>query len=168
MNTAQSMSSLLHIDDTTHLFRSKNPEVMIGNNELSDIFIFSSKKTYQDLIRSHDILNASYRKWTGEGDLFRIQGPEEWAEVCSRTFTSARETKYQSFQYKLLSRISPCRTYLIQIKVVTSDQCPFCDATNDLAHFFISCPTTKLFWQNLQRTASRTSEWSLFHTRKSF
>lgn len=139
----------------------QGPEVVIGNNDPMDISIFSSKKIYQDTTRARDISNAAYQKWRDEHDRLSVNGPDEWADICSRIFSSSRETKLQSFQYKLLNRISPCRVYLKQIRVSPTDQCPFCGRPDDLPHFFILCPSTKLFWQRLQHWAQGIEDLAL-------
>lgn len=115
------------------------PKVVIGNNEPTDISIFSSKKS----------------------GLLRVTGPDEWSDICSRVFSSSRETKLPSFQYKLLNRISPCRVVLKRLRVFPSDQCPFCGALDDLSHFFVLCPSTKLFWQRLHQWIQRIEDLDL-------
>lgn len=67
----------------------------------------------------------------------------------------------QSSQYKLMNRISPCRSYLKQIRIYDSDTCPFCKQTDSLAHLSCECPDTAAFWRALQDRVDRIED-SLF------
>lgn len=116
-----------------------------------DISNISSKRTYGEIIQASQTPSAAFLSWLKEETQIRISGREEWREISTRTFSALRETKIQSFQFKLLHRITPCRAYLRRIKVYDSDKCPFCSLPDSLLHFFYSCPDTADFWAKLSR-----------------
>ncbi len=64
-------------------------------------------------------------------------------------YTSCRETKLQSFQYKIIHRIFNCNHWLHIIGITTSSKCNLCDHPDDtIVHYFVNCPTTHGFWNN--------------------
>ena len=63
-----------------------------------------------------------------------------------------RETKLQSFQYKIFHRIIACNKYLSDIRVKDNSECMYCDNQPDtIIHFFVSCPKVALFWKTVFR-----------------
>lgn len=51
----------------------------------------------------------------------------------------------------MLDRIVPCNAYLKQIRIATSEWCPFCDETDTVSHFLYSCAKVRPFWQSVCR-----------------
>lgn len=129
----------------------RGPEKKFGAREPVDITNFSSKRTYSEIIQSTPTINTALSRWLEEDIPIRISGREEWSEICTRTFSTLRETKIQSFHFKLVNRIMPCRTFLRRLRIYESDECPFCAQTDSLIHFFYSCPNTTIFWMKLQQ-----------------
>ena len=70
---------------------------------------------------------------------------EEWADIFTRTFKVVRETKLQSFQFKLLPRIIDCNKKLFDMKIKASPQCSYCDEKDDISHF-LHCPNVQHLW----------------------
>ena len=62
-------------------------------------------------------------------------------------FKATRETKLQSFQYRLIHRIIPCNKWLYNITIKDSSKCNYCEKEDDLSHYFIYCAVTKQFWK---------------------
>ena len=61
---------------------------------------------------------------------------EQWADIFTRTFKVVRETKLQSFQFKLIHRIITCnKKKLHDMKIKVSPQCSYCDDIDDISHF---------------------------------
>lgn len=72
------------------------------------------------------------------------------------SFRTTRETKLQSFHYRILHRLITCRKYLHTIRVLNDDSCNLCGAQDSISHFFITCPAVQDFW-------SKLSEWCQTH-----
>lgn len=76
----------------------------------------------------------------------RCVGQDEWREIYLRPFSSTRETKLQSFQYRLNHRLITCNRLLFKYRIKDSDLCSLCDQRDTLEHFFFQCPVTRKFW----------------------
>ena len=62
-------------------------------------------------------------------------------------FTTTKDTKLITFQYKVIHNILPNRVSLFRAGIVNDDICPLCNAekqTNN--HMLYSCPETTTFW----------------------
>ncbi len=69
-------------------------------------------------------------------------------DIFKLPFYTVRDTKLQSFQFRLLHRIISHNKWLNTIKIKKSDQCSHCDSIDDIPHFFIfiKCPKVLVFW----------------------
>ena len=74
---------------------------------------------------------------------------EEWADVFMRPYICLRETKLQSFQYKIINRIINCNKKLFDMKIKNSPACSYCDQTDDIGHFFFMCKDVYAFWKRI-------------------
>lgn len=81
-----------------------------------------------------------------------------WERIFKLAFSVTRETKIQSFQYRIIHRIIPCNKWLFNIKIRNSDQCNYCSETDDLKHFFIHCEKVKDFWRSVFSWWNRISD----------
>lgn len=64
-------------------------------------------------------------------------------------YKTARDTKLQAFQYKLIHRVIPCNKYLANIRIKPDATCSYCDSTDTLQHFFYGCPSVNTLWDTL-------------------
>ena len=87
-------------------------------------------------------LNCIY-KWQ---EKYPTLGDECWTRIFKNSFRITRETKLQSFQYKIIHRVIMCKKKLNEMRILDSPLCGYCQENDDLAHFFISCPYVKEFW----------------------
>ena len=62
--------------------------------------------------------------------------------TVSLCFFVCRDTKLQSFQYRLIHRILPCNKWLFNISVSESSKCNFWEEKDDILHFMSLCKTT--------------------------
>ena len=63
-------------------------------------------------------------------------------------FYTVRETKIQSFQYKIIHRIINCNKKLYEMKIKPSPLCDHCGSVDNIPHFFVLCPIVLLFWKD--------------------
>ena len=84
-----------------------------------------------------------------------------WAGIFKLPFTICRETKLQSFQFRVLHRIIPCRKWLTDIKILASNKCEFCDLEDNLIHFLIRCNKVQQFWSCFINWWTRTTNISI-------
>lgn len=73
----------------------------------------------------------------------------DWEAMYKLSFQITRETKLQSFHYRLLHRLITCKKYLHTINISTDDKCVQCGARDTIVHFFATCPQVKAFWEKL-------------------
>ncbi len=62
------------------------------------------------------------------------------------TFITERDTKIQTFQYRLIQTTIPCNKWLHNITIKNCSVCDYCMNVDDLPHFFIRCLKVKEFW----------------------
>ena len=73
-----------------------------------------------------------------------------WHDIYVCPYKVTRETKLQSFQYKVLHRILACNKYLSDIRAKDSSECLYCDSAVDiLDHFLVKCPPVAHFWRSV-------------------
>ena len=69
-----------------------------------------------------------------------------------------KDTRLQSFQFKILHRIIACNKWLCQIKILEDPTCNFCDEEDDIVHFFIKCQISDNFWKRFADWLQNTLE----------
>jgi len=98
-------------------------------------------------------------KWQEDYTKFNEADHALWQNIFSLSFCISRETKLQSFQYRLIHRIIPSRKRLFDMKIVESPACVFCDnAVDNIVHFMLFCPKTQVFWQSFFEWWNRLSD----------
>ncbi len=70
-----------------------------------------------------------------------------WVRIFKLPFKTVRDTKLQTFQYRLLHHFIPCNEWLFNIKIKNSNICSFCNETDTLPHFFVKCRKVNNFWK---------------------
>ncbi len=68
-----------------------------------------------------------------------------WPRIFKLPFQVIRETKIQTFQYKILHRII-CNKWLFNIKITTSEVSDYCKEIDDILLFFFLCTNIREFW----------------------
>ena len=96
-------------------------------------------------------------KLTGQSRWYKIYPDlgimnETWSALYMYPFKVTRETKLQSFQFKIFHRIIACNNYLKNIRVKDDPKCNYCDDPRDtIIHFFATCPRVVRFWNSVLR-----------------
>ena len=105
----------------------------------------TNKIVYWELIEKIRVTPITKSQWINEFDL-----PDEKWEDIFEIAKVIRDTKIRTFQYKLLFNLIPCNSYLCKIGKKDTDTCHFCNAIDNIGHYFYECEATKTFWYNLQ------------------
>ena len=75
-----------------------------------------------------------------------------WPDIFEIPFKVCRETYLQSFQYRIIHRILPCKYWLNKLKIVENNICTYKYCTNKepdtIQHFLINCPPVIDFWES--------------------
>ena len=122
-----------------------------------DINDIKCKDFYWAIINMKQVTPACVFKWQTIFVGFKDCDPDTWTRIFKMSFNVTRETKLQSFQYKLLNRIIPCNKWLHDVKIKTSNQCSYCDEVDDLVHFFVHCDKINYFWNTFFKWWSTTT-----------
>lgn len=73
----------------------------------------------------------------------------DWPSIHTLPYKTTRDTKMQSFAFKIQYRIISCNKYLNTIRIRLSPQCSFCDMEDSISHFFLKCEEVQRFWDSL-------------------
>ena len=71
---------------------------------------------------------------------------DEWLNIFQRSYQSLQETKIQSLQFKIIHRIINCNKKLFDMKIKETPKCSYCDAIDDIPHFFMRCENVLDLW----------------------
>lgn len=125
------------------------PTILLQDQNPHDVNDLTAKRVYSALTAMGPSVNTAFHRWRNNPTDLSISGKEEWERVCRRVFKTVRETKLQSFQFKVIHAITPCRKYLKQLRLADDDLCAYCDTTDDLFHFFFKCKLVKSLWSSI-------------------
>lgn len=127
------------------------PDIAVAFQQATpiDLAALSAKNMYDNFIKMEYQISAAYNKWISGEDYVSGVNAQEWSEICKQAFTSSRETKLQSLQFKIHNRIIPCGVHLKQIRIRDTDECPLCREKDTTAHFFFHCRVVSTFWQQI-------------------
>lgn len=133
-------------------------EIRLDEQPPESISSMSPKRMYSKILAHNFKPNTAFQRWRDGDDGVQIRDQEEWAEACSRIFHTTRETKVQSFQYKILNRVIPCRVFLKRLRISETDECNFCKAKDTVPHFLFTCEVVRPFWISLCSWFSRADD----------
>ena len=71
---------------------------------------------------------------------------DEWSKIFQGSYQTIRETKIQSLQFKTIHMIINCNKKLFDIKIKETPKCSYCDAIDDIPHFFMRCENVLDLW----------------------
>ncbi len=125
---------------------SSNLVINIGSKPVS-ITKIRCKYFYWHLIGIVPHKPTPQEKWQEMYDGFKTADECVWPRIYKLAFTVTKESKLQSFQYKILHRNIACNKRLFDIKVKKSSKCELCDCEDNLQHFFLHCEHTAIFWK---------------------
>ena len=103
---------------------------------------------YECYVQTLYVTPTSVLKWKTLHEDFDMS-EEEWTDVFLRPYICLRETKLQSFQYKIIHRIINCNKKLFDMRIKNSPLCTYCDQTDDIGHFFFLCKDVYEFWREI-------------------
>ena len=106
----------------------------------------NSNALYWHILEAQIKPPTAISKWISE---FPFLHDNDFRNFYILPFKVLRDTKLQTFQYKLINRVIPCGAALQIWKLAESGNCKFCDEYDNLSHHFFDCPNTKSFWAQL-------------------
>lgn len=128
------------------------------NQKRFDLWSSNPRQWYSEWIGKLGQPFSRASKWEEE---IAPTTPLDWPAIHSAPYRATRETKMQSFAYKIAYRLIPCNRYLFQVRLKQSDLCEYCGETDNLSHFFLKCEQVKSFWDSLSQWSERYLDFSL-------
>ena len=127
----------------------------LGKNKINEPFVSLSGRLvplcdtetntlYKQFIEYKYKKIAGITKWnaTATGQI----SDNEWSNIFQRSYQTLRETKIQSLQFKIIHRIINCNKKLFDMKIKETPKCSYCDAIDDIPHFFMRCENVLDLW----------------------
>lgn len=130
-----------------------------GDNEITydmsitgqefDLMNSSPKVWYRALIKGKEQEIKRQHRWIEELSSPGVGAQIDWEATNALPFKITRETKLQSFHFRIAHRIITCNKYLRDIRILENATCGVYGETDSILHFFISCPPVAAFWASL-------------------
>ncbi len=136
-------------------------ESIVINGKFCLLSKLKSKDVYNKLTADIVWEPTCKRKWSESFPGFNDADENLWDNIFCLTFSITRETKLQSFQYRLLHRIIPCQKRLYDMKLSDSPKCKFCNDDDDIIHFMLYCLKVKEFWNSFFLWWNRMSDFRI-------
>ena len=111
----------------------------------------TSKLVYWDLINDIVKQPTAIQHWIEEFPFLHDNDFNEFFLIAHKT----GEVKLQSFQYKILHRIFPCRYMLHKWKIKESNKCE-CGEVDTVEHYFFYCSESKKVWDFITKWIEET------------
>ncbi len=118
-------------------------------------------KHYWHLIETKTHKPNNFNKWCEVFQDFEIANEKSWHRIFKLPFVVLRNTKIQTFHYKVLHRLIPCNKWLYNIKINDSEICEYYNEVDDIVHFFLKCSKVRDFWNVIPNWLERLSEINL-------
>lgn len=122
--------------------------LILYNRQLHPLEQLSSKKICSALVMKVFKEPTAKAAWERHG---YVINDTEWSDIYYRHFNCTRETKIQSFQYKLINRHLPCNDIVSKWNSEVSPDCLDCHNRDTIEHFLFNCPLVHAYWQNVSQ-----------------
>lgn len=110
-----------------------------------------SSQWYLEWVRAQGSPLSSEDGWSRELSVGPTSLILDWSSIFLPRYRVTRETKLQTFAYKLAFRLSLCNSYLTKICIKNDVTCSFCLDTDSISHFFLKCDMVRPFWHQFSR-----------------
>ncbi len=127
------------------------------DNRLKMIDVLKCKDFYWYFIDKEKSTPRCQTKWCESFPELKDVDDSVWERIYKMPYIVSRETKLQSFHFRVVHRILPCNKWLCDITILDTNICNFCDNIDTIQHFLYECNCLKLFWQNFFRWWNRIS-----------
>ncbi|XP_013411821.1 uncharacterized protein LOC106174705 [Lingula anatina] len=126
------------LEITSHPFLPQAIELLIKHSK-------GCRDFYQTLYKPATRM-TNEKKWNAKSN-FDVH----WKDVYKNCFETTKDTKLQWFQYRIIHRLLPIKSYLKTIGIENDDVCSLCGvAREDISHTFFQCAYSKKIWEELK------------------
>lgn len=109
----------------------------------------SAKRIYSAIIPFKLPVISSQLKWNEPLQIGENGQEGSWNGIYTSPYHALRDTKLQSFHFKITHRNIPCNKFLCNIRIRREDTCSYCKDSDTLQHFFLHCTQVRRFWDGL-------------------
>ncbi len=106
----------------------------------------NTKAIYNVLTGKRKRVPSCIEKWSEDYPGFHTAQTNLWSNIFRQPFIITRETKLQTFQYKLIYLLITCPKICYDMKLVANTVWLHCREIDLIAHFFLFCPNENQFW----------------------
>jgi hypothetical protein len=133
------------------LYNETKPKSNMKNVLFIDVKLYNehtltTKIIYNALIKKKEREPACIAKWNTRYPNFHSAHVDLWPTIFKTPFSITRETRLQTFQYKIIHNLIVCQKKVYDMKLVDTPNCKYCQNIDDIKHFFLFCPKVTLFW----------------------
>lgn len=114
-----------------------------------DIFSSSPKRWYSEWVLQSFRSFSRDESWKKELATHDPQVNLDWPSIHTMPYKTTRDTKIQSFAFRIQYRMIPCNKHLHTMRIKQSPTCSTCDMEDSISHFFVACANTQRFWDSL-------------------
>ncbi len=106
------------------------------------------KNVYWNCVTKRRRVPKCYEKWAEDYPIFKM-AENIWPNIFKLSFNTTRETKLQSFQYRIIHTTITCRKRLSDINLINSRKCLFGKEIDNIRHFLLFCPKVHNVWNSI-------------------
>ena len=130
-----------------------NNKIIFVDDKYYTLSKITSKQIYWHILSGIIKPPTSIEKWISE---FVFLNDKDFEKYFLLPNLTVKDTKLQTFQYKILNRIFPCQSKLFTWKLAENNKCELCKEHDSITHYFYYCPASKLFWKTLTNWISNS------------
>lgn len=156
-NWKQSLSKEFTVDSTVKY------EISV-HEERIDILNSAPKKWYAAMIQAKSQTIKREASWNQElSAMMNLPININWEDTYIIPYTTIRETKFHTFQYRIYHRLITCNRYLQKIRLRDNAQCSFCEKEDSISHFLLECTPVRTFWTDLAEWCETNANIPMAH-----
>ena len=116
-----------------------------GNEENTlEIYHLKSKKYYLSMKIQKELKPIALNFWLKDFPDFNFE------QFYLRKIKNMKISKIKEFLFKMIHNICICNDVLYKMKLVSSQQCIYCDCKQNFKHLIYECRSVRDFWQYLE------------------
>ena len=122
------------------------PHICVSQN-LVPIIKLKNKQIYNKLIEKKTNSPTAINTWI---NIYPFLEKIHWKNIYNTNTKITKEPYLQSFNYKILNRITNCNHNLHKWGLSNNNTCAYCPMVDTIEHHFFDCPVVKNMWTKLE------------------
>ncbi len=126
--------------------KTKHTDIVFISDKMFKPISLNTRAIYNVLTDKKQRATSYIEEWSENYPCFHTAQKNLSSNIFRQPFSITRETKLQTFQYKLIHLLITCQFFLLDMKLVANAICLHCQETDNITHFFLFCPKENQFW----------------------